>query len=114
MGLDDISEYSAETSIGRIRVRLMNLENGLLILLSDKENYRLGLSAVAIPPGHGSSNPTSTGLFTVGLENELVRTMAERVAMWTNQTCLIVVGLHQMNREIMMELLTALKDYLLT
>ena len=41
--------------------------------------YRLGISAVAIPPGQGRSDPTSTALFTMGLDTTLVRTIAERI-----------------------------------
>ncbi|MFW9957852.1 MAG: hypothetical protein ACFFCT_07275 [Candidatus Odinarchaeota archaeon] len=114
MGLDDISEFSSETSIGTIRVRILDLENGLLILISDKERFRLGLSAVAIPSGQGSSGPTSTGLFSMGLDNALVRTVTERVASWTNRTCIVITGLNQMNREIMLEIVSLLRDHFVT
>jgi hypothetical protein len=112
MGFDDISELTSETSIGTVNIRILNLENGLLILFSEKEQYRLGISAVAIPPGQGRTEPTSTPLFTMGLDTTLVRTIAERIASWTNNTCMVVVGLSQLNREIMMELLTILRDHL--
>jgi len=112
MGHDDISELTSETSIGTIKIRLLSLENGLLILLSEKEQYRLGISAVAIPAGQGRSAPTSTPLFTMGLDTTLVRTIAERVASWTNNTCMIVCGLTQLNRELMMEILSFLRDHL--
>ncbi len=112
MGFDDISELASETSIGTIKIRILNLENGLLILLSENEQYRLGISAVAIPPGQGRSEPTSTALFTMGLDAMLVRTIAERIASWTNNTCMVVSGLTQLNRDIMMELLSFLRDHL--
>jgi len=111
MEFDDIYEFSSETSIGTIRVRILDLENGLLILISDKEQFRLGLSAVAIPSGQGSSEPTSTGLFSLGLDNALVRSVTERVASWTNRTCIIITGLTQMNRDIMIEIVSLLKDH---
>jgi hypothetical protein len=114
MEFDDISEFSSETSIGMIRVRILNLENGLLVLVSDKEHFRLGLSAMAIPPGQGSSEPTSTGLFSMGLDNALARTVAERVASWTNRTCMIVLGLPQISRENMLEIVSMLRDHLVT
>jgi len=113
MGFDDISELTSETSIGTVKIRILNLENGLLILFSEKEQYRLGISAVAIPPGQGRAEPTSTPLFTMGLDTTLVRTIAERIASWTNNTCMIVSGLPQLNRDIMMELLSFLRDHLL-
>ena len=112
MGFDDISELTAETSIGVVNIRIQNLENGLLMLFSEKEQYRLGISAVAIPPGQGRSEPTSTALFTMGLDTTLVRTIAERIASWTNNTCMIVSGLPRLNREVMMELLSFLRDHL--
>ena len=113
MGFDDISELISETSIGKVKIRILNLENGLLILFSEKEQYRLGISAVAIPPGQGRTEPTSTALFTMGLDTMLVRTIAERIASWTNNTCMVVSGLPKLNREIMMELLSFLRDHLL-
>lgn len=112
MGFDDISELTSETSIGQVKIRILNLENGLLLLFSDKDQYRLGISAVAIPPGQGRSDPTSTALFTMGLDTTLVRTIAERVASWTNNTCMVVCGLAQLNRDIIMELLSYLRDHL--
>ena len=112
MSFDDISELTAETSIGNVKIRILNLENGLLMLFSEKEQYRLGISAVAIPPGQGRSEPTSTALFTMGLDTTLVRTIAERIASWTNNTCMVVSGLPQLNRDIMMELLSFLRDHL--
>lgn len=114
MRFDDISEFSSETSMGTIRVRILDLENGLLILISDKERFRLGISAVAIPPGQGSTEPTSAGLLSMGVDNALVRTVSERVAYWTNRTCLVVIGLAQMNREVMIELMSLLRNHLVT
>ncbi len=114
MKFDDISEFSSETSMGTIRVRILDLENGLLILISDKERFRLGISAVAIPPGQGSTEPTSAGLLSMGVDNALVRTVSERVAYWTNRTCLVVIGLAQMNREVIIELMSLLRNHLVT
>jgi hypothetical protein len=114
MEFDDIFEFSKEASFGKVRIRILTLENGLLIMISDKEHFKLGLSAVAIPPGKGSPEPTSTGLFSMGIDTALVRTVSERIASWTNQTCMVVIGLEQMNREIMLELLSILRDHLVT
>jgi hypothetical protein len=111
MTFDDISELASETSIGTVRIRILNLENGLLLLFTDKEQYRLGISAVAIPPGQGRSEPTSTATFTMGLDITLVRTMAERVASWTNSICMVVSGIPKLDRVIMMELLSVLRDH---
>ena len=112
MEFDDITEFSSETSTGTIKVRLMSLSNGLLVLITDSEQFRLGVAAVAIPPGQGRSEPTSSGLFTMGLDATLVRTLAERIASWTNQTCMLVLGMSPLTRESMVELTSLLRNHL--
>lgn len=113
MEFEDITEFSSETSTGTVKVRIMSLSNGQLVLITDANQYRLGLSAMAIPPGHGRSEPTSSGLFTKELDSTLVRTLAERVASWTNQTCMLLLGISgTLNRERMMELTSLLKKHL--
>jgi hypothetical protein len=113
MEFEDITEFSSETSAGTVKVRIMSLSNGQLVLVTDSNQYRLGLSAMAIPPGQGRSEPTSSGLFTKELDSTLVRTLAERVASWTNQTCMLVLGISgTLNRERMMELTSLLKNHL--
>ena len=92
----------------------MDLENGLLLLITDSEKYKLGLSAVAIPPGKGRTEPTSTGLFSAGLDSTHVRTLAERVSSWIGQTCMMVVSVGPLDQAFMLELLTILKNYLLS
>ncbi|MFW9792715.1 MAG: hypothetical protein ACFFEE_00305 [Candidatus Thorarchaeota archaeon] len=89
----------------------MSLANGQLVLITDSDSFRLGLAAVAIPAGQGRSVPTSTGLFTEGIDITLVRTLAERIASWTNQTCMLVLGMGALTRELVMELITLLKDH---
>lgn len=114
MEFDDISEFSSETSAGTIKIRIMTLTNGKLVLISDSKSFRLGLSAMAIPAGQGRSEPTSVGFFTTEIESTLVRTLAERLASWTNQTCMLVVGMTSLTRERMLELMSVLRDHLLT
>jgi len=114
MEFDDITEFSSETSAGPVRIRIMRLSNGVLVLISDSNKFRLGLSAMAIPAGQGRSEPTSIGFFTTEMESTLVRTLAERVALWMNQTCMLIVAMSTLTRERMMELMTVLKDRLLT
>ena len=111
---DDIREFDADSTKGKIRFRILEMENGLMLLISDSDKFRIGLSAIAIPAGHGSSQPTSSGLFTSGLDAALVRTLAERIAIWTNQTCMIVAGLKSFDQSILMELTTILKNHLVT
>ena len=114
MEFDDIVEFSSETTAGTIRIRIMNMTNGLIVLISDSEKFRLGLSAMAIPAGQGRSGPTSIGFFTKEIDSTLVRTLAERLASLTNQTCMLIFGMNLPTRELVMELISVLKDHLLT
>ncbi|MFW9787120.1 MAG: hypothetical protein ACFFE2_10975 [Candidatus Thorarchaeota archaeon] len=114
MEFDDISEFSSETAAGTIKIRIMNMTNGMLVLISDSNQFRLGLSAMAIPAGQGRSSPTSVGFFTKEIDSTFVRTLAERLATWTNQTCMLVVGMSSLTRERMLELMSVLRDHLLT
>jgi len=114
MEFDDITEFTSETSTGPIKIRIMTLTNGLLVLISDSNKFRLGLSAMAIPAGQGRSEPTSVGFFTKEIDSTLVRTLAERLASWTNQTCMLVVGMSSLSRERMLELMSLLRDHFLT
>jgi len=114
MGSDDISEFTSDTSIGTIHVRIVDLTNGLLLLLSDRDQYRLGITVVAIPPGQGRSEPTSSSLFSMEMDATLARTLVEQIANWTNKTCMIVLGIPKMTREVMMELLLVLKNRLVS
>lgn len=113
MEFEDIKEFSSETSTGKIKVRIMSLSNGQLVLITDSDQFRLGISAVAIPAGQGRSEPTSSGLFTKEIDATLVRTLAERISSWTNQTCMLVLGIAgTLTRERMMELTALLRDHL--
>lgn len=114
MEFDDITEFTSETSTGFVKIRIMTLTNGLLVLISDSNKFRLGLSAMAIPAGQGRSEPTSVGFFTKEIDSTLVRTLAEKLASWTNQTCMLVVGMSSLSRERMLELMSLLRDHFLT
>jgi len=112
MAFDDIRDFERETEHGRFRVRAMDLENGLLVLISDSERYRLGLSALAIPASPGHVEPTSTGFLSVGEDAVQVRILAESVARRTGRTCMLVVAMKELNRTTMMEITKALREYL--
>lgn len=106
---NDISDFEVNISKGPIKIRVMELENGVLLLVSDSQNFRLGLSALAVPPGQSRTGPSSTGLFSMGIDATIVRTIAERVAAWTNRTCMAVIAVNGLNQGIMMELVSVLK-----
>ena len=114
MNHNDIHDFESESSKGKLKIRMMNLENGLLILISDTQNFRIGISAIAIPPGQNRSEPTSTSIFSTGPDPTFVRTIAERVAKWNGQTCMLMIAVKGIDRTLMMEILTILKDNLLT
>jgi len=112
MDFEDITEFSTETSTGIIRVRIIHLSNGQIVLISDSDKFRLGLSALAIPAGQGRSEPTSSGLFSKEIDSAMVRILAERVASWTNQTCMLILGISgTLTREHMMELTALLRNH---
>lgn len=92
----------------------MEFSNGLLLLITDSGQFKLGLSAVAIPSGPGRAGPTSTELLALSPDASLVRTIAEQVASWTNQTCMMVIGVKNLTREVTMEITTSLRDHFLT
>lgn len=112
MDFEDITEFSADTSTGKIKVRVMSLSNGKIVLISDSDQFRLGFSALANPAGRDRSEPTSSSLFTRELDSAMVRILAERVVSWTNQTCMLILGIGgTLTRERMMELTLLLRDH---
>jgi hypothetical protein len=114
MTTDDIQDFESQTSQGTVYIRIITMENGHLVLISDSERYRLGLSAIAIPAGHGRNEPTSVDLVSMGLESDLVRLIAEGVSAWTNQACMILVGMKNLDRLVMMDLTLFLKNHFMT
>jgi hypothetical protein len=67
---------------------------------------------MAIPTGQDRTRLTSSTLFSIEIDSTLVRTLAERVAFWTNQTSLLILGIGEtLNRERILELTTVLKDH---
>ncbi len=110
----DILEFSVEQPHGLFRFRIMRLANGLLILISDSDSFRLGLSAVAVPPPHDSKIPTSMSLLGAGMDLSMVRAIAERIASLTGHTCLVVVGVRHLDMTVMSEIVNALKNHLVS
>lgn len=112
MDATDIDDFEIETSTGLLRLRVMYLENGLVVLLSDSDNFRLGNTAVGIPEGRGRTEPTSTTLFSNAIDSTLARTLAERVSSWKNQACILVVSVKELDRTSTMDVMRALKQHL--
>jgi hypothetical protein len=113
MEFSDIRQFELNTSRGNVMVRVMAFENGQLFLLSDSEKFRLGLTAIAIPPRHDRAEPTSTSFLSAGIDATHIRTIAERVSSWVGQTCMMVAAVANIDQAYMLELLTALKAHVL-
>jgi hypothetical protein len=114
MAHQDIRGFEVETSLGIVKMRIIELENGLLFMFSDSDSYRLGFSAVAIPPSQGRREPSSASVFSTGLDAALSRSLAEKIAALTGQTCMIVLALKNLNQIVIMELLNNIKSILVT
>ena len=110
----DIQEFEIKTSQGTVKTRIVELENGLLLMFSDSEKYRLGFSAVAIPPGQGRLGPSSASVFSTGLDAALSRTLAEKIAALTGLTCMIILAIKDLNQLKIMEILNGIKPILVT
>ena len=108
----DIREFEVNTSQGKVKIRIIELENGLLLLFSDSDKYRLGFSAIAIPPGQGRPSPSSASVFSTDLDAALSRTLAEKIAAITGQTCMIVLAIKGLSQLTIMEILNSIKSIL--
>jgi hypothetical protein len=112
MEQQDIKEYEINASIGKVKLRIIELDNGLLLMFSDSNKYRFGFSSVAIPPGHGRPNPSSASMFSTGLDAALCRTLAEKIAALTGQTCMIVMAIKDLSQLTILEILNSIKSIL--
>ena len=112
MEQQDIKEFGLNTSLGKVKLRIIELDNGLLLMFSDSDKYRFGLSSIAIPPSHGRPGPSSASMFSSGLDDTLSRTLAEKIAALTGQTCMIVLAIKDLSQLIIMEILNNIKSIL--
>ncbi|MHA1771427.1 MAG: proteasome assembly chaperone 4 family protein [Candidatus Thorarchaeota archaeon] len=112
--MEEIEDFTVPIGETEIFLRIMHLENGLSVFISSSSKPRLGQIALASPPTLGDSEPSSSSLFGMDQEAVLVRTIAERVAVWTNQSCLVVISVKNLTRSLVMEILRALKSHLLS
>ncbi len=110
---EDIVQFEGDIPNGHIRVRINELENGILVLITDSETFKLGPTCIATPSRPGMSEPISNALFVSGFESTVVRTIAERIAVWTKRTCLLVVHAKNLDRDFMVSVLGLLKAHLL-
>ncbi|NWF96138.1 MAG: hypothetical protein HXY34_08340 [Candidatus Thorarchaeota archaeon] len=111
MTSDDTCEFESNLPHGLFRFRIIRLANGYLVLVTDSESFRFGVSAIAAPPVEGSRDHTSMSLLGTGLDTTLVRTIAERVSVLTNSTCMLMVAVSGLDRNVMMEIAGALRSH---
>ncbi|TXT56730.1 MAG: hypothetical protein BAJATHORv1_20323 [Candidatus Thorarchaeota archaeon] len=112
MTSESFHDISTEISSGTLKVRIMELQNGLLILLSDSDEFRLGLSAVAMPGMEDRKNPTSTGIFTFDTNAMLIRTLSEQITTISGQSCMVISSVRNLNQLKLMEIMNVLKGIL--
>jgi len=90
-----VFEEFCEIKGAKVSVSVINLVNGTLIFVSDREKqYRIGTMAIATPIGHltGENVPASLTVFGTGGEL-LARVLAGRISSDTGSVSLCIVGL---------------------
>ena len=96
-----VVEESCEVKGTNVSISVISLENGTLILVSDRENqYRIGTMALATPMGRvsGESVPATFTVFGTGGEL-LAKVIAGRISADTGRVSLCIVGLKEDKHE---------------
>ncbi len=109
---EDTQDIELDTSSVTVRARIVTLENGRLLLLTDSEGFRLGPVAIGVPPRSRMSLPVSAEMFASPEDSALVRIIAERLSLWSGNAWLVVAGLRSISREFLLELLSGLRSAL--
>jgi hypothetical protein len=109
-----IVEESCQIKGGKISVSAIDLGNGTLILVTDRENkYRMGTMVLATPIGSltGENIPATFTLF--GTRGELLaKALAGRISADTGRVSLCIVGLREDERESISSILKTLEKLL--
>jgi hypothetical protein len=114
MSYTGTEDFKTTLAHATLSFRIMKLENGLLVMISDSDAFRLGPSAVSVPSGQLRREPTSMVVSGVGQDLMIVRSIAERISAWTNSMCMLIVAVKNINRELMLEIVNVLKSHLVT
>ena len=96
-----IVEESCEIKGAKISISVISLENGTLILVTDRKNqYRIGTMALATPIGRvtGENVPASFTMFGTGAEL-LAKVLAGRISAETGKVSLCIIGLIEEEHE---------------
>jgi hypothetical protein len=112
MSSADIEDFKSTLSHAILSFRVMRLENGLLVMISDSDAFRLGQSAISVPSGQLRREPTSVAMSGVGQDIMIVRSIAERISAWTNSMCMLIMAVKSVDRELMLEIINVLKNRL--
>jgi hypothetical protein len=110
-----VIEESCEIKGAKISISVISLENGTLILVSDRENqYKIGTMALATPMGHltGESVPTTFTVFGTGGEL-LAKVLAGRISADTGRVSLCIVGLKEDERQAVSSILKTVERIML-
>ncbi|MEM2142585.1 MAG: proteasome assembly chaperone 4 family protein [Candidatus Thorarchaeota archaeon] len=115
MDLQSIQEFSENTPTGKtLFFRVIRMDNGLLVMISDTETFRFGATVFSVPSKPGQREPTSTAMSGTGQDIMIARALAERVSAWTGSMCMLIMSVKDMDRQTMLEASHVLKNHFVT
>ncbi len=114
MSTSDTVDFEASLPKTTLKFRIVTLENGFLVMISDSAAFRLGQSAVSVPASQAKREPTSMAISGVGPDAMTVRTIAERISAWTGSMCMLIMAVKNTDRIVVMEIVNALKNHFVT
>jgi len=114
MSTSDTEDFELSLPKMTLKFRIVTLENGFLVMISDSPSFRLGQSAVSVPSGQAKREPTSMAISAVGPDAMTVRTIAERISAWTGSMCMLIMAVKDTDRVVVMEIVNALKNHFVT
>lgn len=91
----EVVEEFFEIKGAKISISVVNLQNGALILVTDRKNqYRIGTMTIATPIGRvtGENTPATFTVFGTGGEL-LAKVLAGRISADTGKVTLCIIGL---------------------
>ncbi|MBD3405795.1 MAG: hypothetical protein GF411_06655 [Candidatus Lokiarchaeota archaeon] len=114
MTKEEINDISVEISSGTLYIRIMDLENGMLILLSDSLKFRLGVSVIAMPGTDVHRRPLSRGIFAYDGNTSLLRSLSEQIARLSGRSCMLVSSVKELDQAKLIEIMAVFKGILLS
>jgi hypothetical protein len=104
-----VVEESCEVKGAKISISVINLENGTLILVSDRESqYRIGTMALATPVAHVTGEKVPSTFMLLGTGGELLaKVLAGRISADTGKVSICIVGLKEDEHQAISSILKA-------